>query len=136
MINLANEFIIEELKNKINNAVNNNIIVFDSDAQSGRFTRRLVALMKIVFLHDNKDKLYTIYVSPEFISGVHAEKEIMDRFYRPNSYMKVYGVNIVEMPESLLDYYKNDLGASLAGDDEQIILGENKKGTEFILGSY
>ncbi len=125
-------------------AVDRNILVNDSNATAGQFTKRLISLMKLVMRRNaggnstsiNRGKLTHLYLSPEanedLRSWTFAE---VDDVTRREIYMaddgsinKVFGVNLVDLDElgegqEYQDYYTNVLGGSMANGDVEVLIG-------------
>lgn len=95
-------------------AVDRNILVFDSDAQIGQFTKRLVSLMKTIVRRNgggnstsmNRGKLTDIYMSPESMEdirnwGVDLVDEITRReiFQAADVLNRIFGVNLHDLDE-------------------------------------
>lgn len=127
---------VKDLKEKIRIAADNNVIAYDCDAPPGRFTKRLVAIMKSFFVNNYKKEINTIYVCPSFLPEAHVENAIMDLFYSPNPCMNIFGVDIKIMSECPMQYYLDELQCSVASCDIAIVLAEDKDADKFLLGSY
>jgi hypothetical protein len=115
--------------------VDRNIVVYDSDAATGQFTKRLVSLMKTVMRRNgggnsasnNRGMLTDLYVSPEAMEdirnwGVDQVDEVTRReIYTAadGSVNRVFGVNLHDLDE-LGDgqeyqlFYENTLSAHYA----------------------
>jgi hypothetical protein len=128
-------------------AVDRNIVVYDSAANAGQFTKRLVSLMKTVMRRNgggnststNRGKLTDLYVSPEAIEdirdwGVDQIDEITRRAIytaEEGSINRIYQVNLHDVDEfgvgqEYQNFFENDLGGSLQGSDEELIVGLDK----------
>ena len=121
--------------------VDRNIVVFDSDAAPGQFTKRLVSLMKTVMRRNgggnsasnNRGILTDLYVSPEAMEdirnwGVDQVDEVTRReiyVAADGSLNRVFGVNLHDLDELGEDqeyqlFYENVLNGTLpqnAGGD-------------------
>lgn len=122
-----------------------NIIVFDSDAAAGQFTKRLISLMKTVMRRNgggnstsnNRGMLTDLYVSPEAMEdmrnwNVDEVDEVTRReiFTSTNDNVmnRIFGVNLHDLDElgegqEYNDYFDVDLGATLPSGDLEIIVG-------------
>jgi hypothetical protein len=127
-------------------ATDRNIIVADSSAQSGQFTKRLISLAKVVMRRNgggnstsvNRSKLTDIYLSPELIEdmrnwGVDQVDEVTRReIYvaddNSERFQRVFGVNLHDMDEfgeaqEYHNYFTGELGGSTATGDLEILVG-------------
>jgi hypothetical protein len=124
--------------------VDRNIIVFDSDAAAGQFTKRLVSLMKTVMRRNgggnstslNRGRLTDLYVSPEAMEdirnwGVDQVDEVTRReifVAEDGSVNRVFSVNLHDLDElgegqEYQKFYSNDLGGSLPTGDVEVVVG-------------
>ena len=124
--------------------VDRNIIVFDSDASAGQFSKRLVSLMKTVMRRNgggnssslNRGRLTDLYVSPEAMEdirnwGVDQVDEITRReIYTAadGTINRVFGVNLQDLDElgeqqEYQKFYENELSASVASGDTELVVG-------------
>ena len=126
-------------------AADRNIVVLDSDADTGQFTKRLVSLMKVVMRRNgggnstsnNRGALTDLYVSPEAMEDIRNwNVDQVDEITRreifvsdgDNAMNRIFGVNL-----SVLDelgegqeyelFYENELGGSLPAGDVEIVVG-------------
>ncbi len=136
-----------------------NIVVYDSDAASGQFTKRIVSLAKNVMSRQgggntatpNKAKLTDLYMSPEAIEDIRNwGVDIVDEFTRreifksedDQPFMRLYGVNmhdIFELGEGqeYQLFYQNALGGLLQTNDVELVVGlDLQKNDSFISPSY
>ncbi len=125
-------------------AVDRNIVVFDSDAAAGAFTKRLVSLLKTVMRRNsggnststNRGKLTDLYVSPEAMEDIRNwGVDQIDEITRHEIYMaddgsvnRVFQVNLHDIDElgegqEFQLFYLNTLGASLASSDVELVVG-------------
>lgn len=121
-----------------------NIVVYDSDAGSGQFTKRLVSLMNVMMTRQgggnsatpNKSKLTDILMSPENIAdmknwGIDIVDEVTRRelfLSSSDSFMRVFNVNlhsIYELGEGqeYQMFYEHDLAGSLQTNDVELLVG-------------
>lgn len=122
-----------------------NIIVYDSDAAAGQFTKRLVSLMKTVMRRNgggnstsvNRGKLTDLFMSPEAMEdmrnwNVDEVDEVTRReiFTATNDNVmnRIFGVNLRDLDElgegqEYNDYFDVDLGATLPSGDLEIVVG-------------
>lgn len=124
--------------------VDRNIIVSDSNATAGEFTKRLVSLMKLTMRRNaggnststNRGKLTHLYMSPEAMEDIRNwGLDQIDEVTRREIYMaddgtfnKVYGVTLVDLDElgesqEYQDYFDNTLSGSLAASDVELVVG-------------
>jgi hypothetical protein len=126
--------------------VDRNIVVYDSDAGAGQFTKRLVSLMNTVMRRNgggnstsnNRSQLTDLYLSPEALEdirnwGVDQVDEVTRReIYVANdgagSLSRVFGVNLRALDElgegqEYQLYFENILGGSMPGSDVEIVVG-------------
>jgi hypothetical protein len=96
-------------------AADRNILVFDSDASAGQFTKRLVSLMKTVMVRHGggntaslkRSKLTDIYFSPEMLENIRTwGLDQVDEITRREIYTagdgqitRVFGVNLHDLDE-------------------------------------
>lgn len=135
-----------------------NIVVYDSDAGSGQFTKRLVSLMKTVMSRQgggntatpNKAKLTDLYVSPENVEDIRNwGVDIIDELTRreiftadDGSFMRIFGVNLHDLYElgegqEYQSFYQTALGGSLQTNDVELVVGlDLQKNDSFISPSY
>jgi hypothetical protein len=125
-------------------AVDRNVMVNDSAASQGQFTKRLVSLMKLVMrrnaggnsMSTNRGKMTHLFISPEGLEDMRSwdVDEVDDVTRREifvagdGEYSKIFGVNLVDLDELGVDqeyqnYAEDVLGASVAGSDNQFVIG-------------
>jgi len=125
-------------------AADRNVIVTDSDAAPGQFTKRLVSLMKLVMRRSGggntgssgRGRLTDLYVSPEAMEdirnwNVDQIDEVTRReiFLREDGGMsRIFGVNLHELDELGVGqefqlFYEDELSGVLPGGDEEIVIG-------------
>ena len=129
-------------------AVDRNILVFDSDAAAGQFTKRLVSLMKTVMRRNGggnsvtaPGRLSDLYLSPEAIEDIRNwGVDQLDEVSRREVYLasddgpaltRVFGVNLHDIFEfgdgqEYQKYFTSDLGGSLAASDVELVIGLDK----------
>jgi hypothetical protein len=135
--------------------VDRNIVVYDSDANAGQFTKRLVSLMKTVMRRNgggnstsaNRGVLTDLYVSPEAMEdirnwGIDQIDEVTRReIYTAadGSINRVFGVNLHDLDElgegqEYQLFFSNELGGSLAASDVELVVGlDLRKRDSFIM---
>lgn len=130
-------------------SVDRNIIVQDTQAAAGVFTKRLVSNMKTVFVRNGggnvastgRRKLTDIYLSVEGNEEMRNwGLDQIDEVTRREIYLaddgserlsRVFGVNIHPMTEfgenqEYQNYFTNDLGAAFTGSDVELVIGVDK----------
>ena len=134
--------------------VDRNIVVFDSDAAAGQFTKRLVSLMKTVMRRNgggnsasnNRGMLTDLYVSPEAMEDIRNwGVDQVDEFTRREIYTaadgsinRIFGVNLHDLDE-LGDgqeyqlFYENVLSGSMGSDNEIVVGLDLRKRDSFIM---
>jgi hypothetical protein len=126
-----------------------NIVVSDSNATSGQFTKRLISLMKLVMRRNaggnsasaNRGQLTHMFVSPEAMEDIRnwGYDQVDDTTRREiftaadGGFSNIYGVNLVDLNElgeaqEYQDYYQNvtAVGASnngMASGDVELVVG-------------
>jgi hypothetical protein len=135
--------------------VDRNIVVYDSDAAAGQFTKRLVSLMKTVMRRNgggnsasnNRGLLTDLYVSPEAMEdirnwGVDQVDEITRReIYTAGdgTLNRIFGVNLHDLDElgegqEYQLFYSSALTGSLPSGDSEIVVGlDLRKRDSFIM---
>jgi hypothetical protein len=137
--------------------VDRNIVVFDSDADSGQFTKRLVSLLKTVMRRNgggnsastNRGMLTDLYVSPEAVEDIRnwgidqvdevTRREIYVAGDGSNTLNRVFGVNLHDIDElgegqEYQLFYENVLNGSLPTDDVELVVGlDLRKRDSFIM---
>jgi hypothetical protein len=124
--------------------VDRNIVVYDSDADAGQFTKRLVSLLKTVMRRNgggnsasnNRGILTDLYVSPEAMEdirnwGVDQVDEITRReIYtaEDGTLNRVFGVNLHDLDElgegqEYQEFYNNVLSGTLPAADAEVVVG-------------
>ena len=138
-------------------ATDRNIVVFDSDAATGQFTKRLVSLMKTVMRRNgggnsasnNRGQLTDLYVSPESMEDLRNWGiDQVDEVTRREIYVaddgggavnRVFGVNLHDLDElgegqEYQLYFENDLTGSIHTDDTELVVGlDLRKRDSFIM---
>lgn len=137
--------------------VERNIVVYDSDASAGQFTKRLVSLMKTVMRRNgggnststNRSILTDLYISPEGLEdmrnwGVDQVDEVTRREIYVSSddgstLNRVFNVNLHDIDEfgegqEYQNFYTSTLSGSLQGSDVELVVGiDNSKNDSFIM---
>ncbi len=125
-------------------AVDRNIIVLDSDAGAGQFTKRLISLLKVVMRRNgggntssiNRGQLTDVYLSPEAMEDIRNwNVDQVDEVTRreifvadDNSINRIFGVNLNDLDElgegqEYQLFYSGPLGGSLPAGDVEIVVG-------------
>ena len=126
-------------------AVDRNIIVLDSDAADGQFTKRLVSLMKTVMRRNgggnstsmNRGQLTDMYVSPEAMEDIRNwNVDQVDEITRreifvadgENAMNRIFGINLHDLDElgegqEYQAYFGNDLSGTMPGSTVEIVVG-------------
>ena len=126
-------------------AVDRNILVYDSDAAAGQFTKRLVSLMKTVMRRNGGGNSVTapghltdLYLSPEAIEDIRnwgvdqldevSRREIYTAADDGGPLTRIFGVNLHDVFEfgdgqEYQDYFTSDLSGSLEGSDVELVIG-------------
>ena len=124
--------------------VDRNIIVFDSDAAAGQFTKRIVSLMKTVMRRNgggnssslNRGRLTDVYLSPEAMEDIRNwGVDQVDEVTRREIYVaedgannRIFSVNLHDLDElgegqEYQKFYSNELTASLPSGDVEVVVG-------------
>lgn len=126
-------------------AADRNIVVLDSDAAAGQFTKRLVSLMKVVMRRNgggnstsnNRGALTDLYVSPEAMEDIRNwNVDQVDEVTRreifvadgDNAMNRIFGVNLHTLDElgegqEYQLFYDNELGGALPAGDVELVVG-------------
>mgnify|MGYP000231632314 CR=1 FL=1 len=130
----------------ISAAADRNVLIFDGDAQSGQFTKRLVSLTKTTMRRNGggntgsikRSKLTDIFGSPEMGEDIRNWGiDQLDDYSRRLVYMaadgsteltRIFDVNIHELDEFgegqvYQQFYSEQLGASLQAGDVELAIG-------------
>lgn len=132
-----------------------NIVVYDSDAVAGLFSKRLVSLMKTVMRRNgggnsastNRGMLTDLYVSPEAVEDIRNwNVDQVDEVTRREIYTaadgavnRVFGVNLHDLDElgegqEYQLYYTSALGGALPGSKVELVVGlDLRKRDSFIM---
>jgi hypothetical protein len=137
--------------------VDRNVVVFDSDADSGQFTKRLVSLLKTVMRRNgggnsastNRGMLTDLYVSPEAVEDIRnwgidqvdevTRREIYVAGDGSGSLNRIFGVNLHDIDElgegqEYQLFYENVLNGSLPTGDVELVVGlDLRKRDSFIM---
>lgn len=124
--------------------VDRNIVVYDSDASAGQFTKRLVSLMKTVMRRNgggnststNRGKLTDLYISPEAMEdirnwGVDQIDEVTRHAIfnsADGSMNRIFSVNLHDLDElgegqEYQKFFTTELAGSLQGSDVELVVG-------------
>ncbi|KKM21718.1 hypothetical protein LCGC14_1632620 [marine sediment metagenome] len=129
----------------ISAAVDRNIVVLDSDAAAGQFTKRLVSLMKTVMRRNgggnttsmNRGALTDLYISPEAMEDIRNwNVDQIDETTRreifvadgDNALNRIFGVNLHDLDEfgegqEYNLFYTNQLAATIPTGDVEVCVG-------------
>jgi hypothetical protein len=136
-------------------AVGRGILVYDSAATAGQFTKRLVSLMKTTMRREaggntgsqNRGRLTDLYVSPEALEDIREwDATEVDEVTRREIFTagdgvlsRVYGVNLHDIDElgenqEFQKYFATTLGASMGAQDKEIVVGlDMSKNDSFVM---
>ena len=140
----------------LNAGVDRNIVVIDSDASAGQFTKRLVSLLQAVMRRNgggnstsiNRGLLTDLFISPEAMECIRnwnvssvdptTQREI---FITPGQegLSNIFGVNLHTLDElgegqEYQLYFENELSGTLPGSDVEIVVGlDLSKNDAFIM---
>jgi len=126
--------------------VDRNIVVYDSDANGGQFTKRLVSLLKTVMRRNgggnsasnNRGILTDLFVSPEAMEDLRnwgvdqvdeiTRREIYTAGDADNAVNRVFGINLHDLDElgegqEYQEFYDNVLSGTLPSGDSEIVVG-------------
>jgi len=132
-----------------------NIVVYDSDAAAGLFSKRMVSLMKTIMRRNgggnsastNRGMLTDLYFSPEAMEDIRNwNVDQVDEFTRREIYTatdgtvnRVFGINLHDLDElgegqEYQLYYTSALGGSLPGSKVELVVGlDLRKRDSFIM---
>jgi hypothetical protein len=131
--------------------VDRNIVVYDSAASAGQFTKRLVSLMKTVMRRNgggnsnsiNRGKLTDLYISPEAMEdirdwGVDQVDEVTRReifVAADGTFNRIFSVSLHDLDELGEDqeyqlYFSNTLSGSLASGDVELVVGLDRSNND------
>ena len=137
--------------------VDRNIVVFDSDASSGQFTKRLISLMKTVMRRNgggnstslNRGMLTDVYLSPEALEDIRnwnvdqvdevTRREIFVADDGSGPLSRVFGVNLHDIDElgegqEYQLFYTSQLSGTLPSGDVEILVGlDLRKNDSFVM---
>lgn len=137
--------------------VDRNIVVYDSDASAGQFTKRLVSLMKTVMRRNgggnststNRGKLTDLYLSPEAMEdirnwGVDQVDEVTRReiyVAGDGSVNRIFNVNLTDLDElgegqEYQKFFLNELVGSLQGSDVELVVGLDLSTNDSFINPY
>lgn len=125
-------------------ASDRNIIVYDTDAGSGQFTKRIVSLMKTIMRRqgggnsatNNRSKLTDLYISPEAVEdmrnwGIDIIDEVTRRELftaEDGTFGRIFSVNLHDIDElgeqqEYQNFFSNIIGGSLPTGKLELALG-------------
>lgn len=133
-----------------------NIVVLDSDAANGQFTKRLVSLMKTVMRRNgggnstsnNRGSLTDLYVSPEAMEDIRnwnvdqVDETTRNQIFNSNgdnALNRLFGVNLHDLDElgegqEYNQFYVDELSGSFVSGDVEIVVGlDLSKNDSFIM---
>ena len=134
--------------------VDRNILVYDADAASGVFSKRLVSLMKTVMRRNgggnstsiNRGQLTDLYLSPEGIEDIRnwgvdevdpvTRRELITQ--EGGLLIRIFQVNLHDLDElgegqEYENFYTSDLSGSLPAGDNEILVGlDLRMGDSFV----
>jgi hypothetical protein len=135
--------------------VDRNIVVYDSDASTNQFTKRLVSLMKTVMRRNgggnstsnNRAVLTDLYVSPESMEDIRNWGiDQIDELTRREIYTaadgtlnRVFGINLHDLDELGVGqeyqlFYSNILSGALPNGKSEVVVGlDQSKNDTFIM---
>ena len=135
--------------------VDRNIVVYDTDASAGLFTKRLVSLMKTVMRRNgggnsasnNRGMLTDLYVSPEAMEDIRSWGiDQIDEVTRREIYLaadgsvnRVFGINLHDLDElgegqQYQLFYSNVLNGTLPSGTAELVVGlDLRKRDSFIM---
>ena len=135
--------------------VDRNIVVYDSDASAGLFTKRLVSLMKTVMRRNgggnsastNRGMLTDLYISPESMEDIRSwGLDQIDEVTRREIYVaadgtlnRVFGINLHDLDElgegqQYQLFYSNVLNGTLPNSKSELVVGlDLRKSDSFIM---
>lgn len=116
--------------------IRDNLIVFDNEAPKGKFTKRLLGLMRTIA------KRRGFYIKRIYLSD-YSFADVLE--WMPNDYffgdvkpLKFWGIELYFLEELDQDefYFQmfKDMGGTIQSQDSYLIIGTD--GTKFLLGSY
>ena len=137
-------------------AADRNIVVIDSDADAGQFTKRLVSLLKLVMRRNgggnsttnNRGQLTDLFTSPEAQEdmrnwNVDQVDEVTRREIFTGSgddvFNRIFGVNLHTLDElgegqEYQDFFDNEIGGTLPGGDVEMVVGlDLSKNDSFVM---
>ena len=124
--------------------VDRNILVYDADASSGYFSKRLVSLMKTIMRRNgggnstsiNRGQMTDLYLSPEGLEDIRnwgvdevddiTRRELITR--EGGLLTRIFQVNLHDLDElgegkEYQNYYTADLSGSMPGTKKEIVVG-------------
>ncbi len=139
-------------------AFDRNIVVLDSDAAAGQFTKRLISLMKTVMRRNgggnstsnNRGQLTDVYISVEAMEDIRnwnvdqidevTRREIFVGGSDDDAVMsRIFGVNLHVLDElgegqEYQLFYDNELSGSLPGGDVELVVGlDQSRNDSFVM---
>lgn len=136
-------------------AFDRNIIVTDTDASAGQFTKRLVSLLKVVMRRNgggnstsvNRSMLTDLYLSPEAMEDIRNwNVDQVDEVTRREIFLaegdgmnRIFGVNLGVLDElgegqEYQLFFNNQLSGTLPGGDVELVVGlDRSRNDSFIM---
>ena len=164
VVNRAMEVLRAQFTQKVNDdawqtllaaGVDRNIVVYDADANSGQFTKRLVSLAKTIMRRNgggnsssqNRGRLTDVFLSPEALEDIRNWGiDQVDETTRREIYVasdgginRVFGVNLHDLDElgegqAYQQFYINQLSGTLPSGDVEIMVGlDLSKSDSFVM---
>lgn len=164
VVNRAMEVLRAQFTQKVNDdawqtlfaaGVDRNIVVYDADANSGQFTKRLVSLAKTIMRRNgggnsssqNRGRLTDIFLSPEALEDIRNWGiDQVDETTRREIYVaadggvnRVFSVNLHDLDElgegqAYQQFYINQLSGTLPTGDVEILVGlDLSKSDSFVM---
>ncbi len=137
--------------------IDRNIVVYDSDAAAGQFTKRLVSLMKTVMRRNgggnststNRGKLTDLYLSPEALEDIRNwGVDIVDEFTRREIFQagdgiinRIFNVNLHDIDElgegqEYQKFFSGELAGSLQASDVELVIGLDQSTNDSFIRPY
>lgn len=130
MFNKSENYDLHKLLSQV---VERNIYVYDEQALSGQFTKRLVSLMQQIVRRNSLEGYLTdLFIPEDAFADVCSWFDVEDDYKFAN--VKVFGIDFHVLDEKYQELYLSEFKGSMAWGDLQIVLGVGEEKT--ILGSF